>query len=270
MSSSWSCPGLRLVRVLLLSPRYVPPRVLAATLPGRGSLRRACRSQSSSMRFLPAVGYALDVLLHVLSPAVGCALLFFCTCLPCCWDCSFHPLWVRSSVIHHDVLDLRRLRLLVDSPLSLTGLLASCLQHHPVWSCSLHVLRVVWRSPSTTHSSPRAARVESVVFSRSCNAMLLSRALLLRSSWHSMSRPPWHSMALLRRFTRALVFDKLFARPRADPRVLFRTLLQSSAALARRCAGWSAGLTSPPASPPATVRGGHSASRDHSSSCSSS
>ena len=44
--------------------------------------------------------------------------------------------------------------------------------------------------------------------------------------------------------TRALVFDKLFARPRADPRVLFHTLLRSSAALPRRCAGWSAGLTS--------------------------
>ena len=51
-------------------------------------------------------------------------------------------------------------------------------------------------------------------------------------------------MALRRRFTRALVFDKLFACPRADPRVLFRTLLQSSAALAHRCAGWSAGLSS--------------------------
>ena len=50
-------------------------------------------------------------------------------------------------------------------------------------------------------------------------------------------------MALRRRFTQALVSDKLFARPRADPRVLFRTLLQSSAALARRCADWFAGLT---------------------------
>ena len=113
----------------------------------------------------------------------------------CSWLCSFHPLWVRSSVIHHGVLELRRLRLLVDSPLSLTELLASCLQHHPVWSCSLHVLRL----------PPRAARVEGVVLSRSCNATLLSRALLLRSSWHSMSRPPWHSMALRRRITRALV-----------------------------------------------------------------
>ena len=64
-------------------------------------------------------------------------------------------------------------------------------------------------------------------------------------------------MALRRRFTRALVFDKLFACPRADPRVLFRTLLQSSAALAHRCAGWSAGLTSATCVSPATVRGGH-------------
>ena len=39
-------------------------------------------------------------------------------------------------------------------------------------------------------------------------------------------------------------FDKLFARPRADPRVLFLTILQSSGALARRRAGWFAGLTS--------------------------
>ena len=99
----------------------------------------------------------------------------------------------------------QRPRLFVGSSVSLTELLASCLRHHPVWSCSLHVLRVVWRSPSTTDSSPRAARVESVVFSRSCNATLLSRVLLLRSSWHSMRRPPWHSMALRRRFTRALV-----------------------------------------------------------------
>ena len=52
-------------------------------------------------------------------------------------------------------------------------------------------------------------------------ATLLVRVLLVRTSWHSMSRPPWHSMALWRRFTRALVFDELFARPRADPRVIF-------------------------------------------------
>ena len=62
--------------------------------------------------------------------------------LACCWLRSFHPLWVRSSyplwvrssVIHHGVLDLRRLRLLVDSPLPSTKLLASCLRRHPASS----------------------------------------------------------------------------------------------------------------------------------------
>ena len=48
---------------------------------------------------MPAVGYALVVLLHVLSPAVGCALLFFCTCsflFTRCGSALFCPLWVRS------------------------------------------------------------------------------------------------------------------------------------------------------------------------------
>ena len=58
---------------------------------------------------------------------------------------------------------------------------------------------------SPASSSLVVFAVEGVVFSRSCNATLPSRALLLRSSWHSMIRPPWHSMALRRRFTRALV-----------------------------------------------------------------
>ena len=93
-----------------------------------------------------SVGYALDVLLHVLSPAFGYALLFVFV--------SFHPQWVRSflpavgplfSVIHHGVLDLRRRRLLVDSPLSSTELLASCLQHHPVWSYSLRPLTCAFK-----------------------------------------------------------------------------------------------------------------------------
>ena len=79
-------------------------------------------------------------------------------------------------------------------------------------------------------------------------------------------------MALRRRFTRALVFDKLFACPRADPRVLFRTLLQSSAALALRCAGWSAGLTSATCVPSSHCawRSLFPRHRDHSSSCSGS
>ena len=65
---------------------------------------------------------------------------------------------------------------------------------------------------------PRLHRciAQSVTF-----ATLHGRVLLVRSSWHSMSRPPWHSIALRRRFAGALVFDELFARPRADPRVFF-------------------------------------------------
>ena len=60
-------------------------------------------------------------------------------------------------------------------------------------------------------------------------------------------------------------FDKLLARPRADPRVLFR-----KAWLLWRVVVLVDLLDRPasPASPPATVRGGHSASREHSSSCS--
>ena len=102
------------------------------------------------------------------SPAVGP--LFFTRCgsalLYPLWVRSSYPPWVRSSVIHHGVLDLWRLRLPVDSLLSSTELLASCLLHHPVWSCSLHVLRVVWWSPSTTHSLLRALRVLRPLSSR--------------------------------------------------------------------------------------------------------
>ena len=37
---------------------------------------------------------------------------------PAVGKCSFHPLWVRSFVIHHVVLDLKLLCLVVDNPLS--------------------------------------------------------------------------------------------------------------------------------------------------------
>ena len=50
-------------------------------------------------------------------PAVGFALFlsFSCTCFfPAVGKCSFHPLWVRSFVIHHVVLDLKLLCLVVD------------------------------------------------------------------------------------------------------------------------------------------------------------
>ena len=61
----------------------------------------------------------------------------------------------------------------------------------------------------------------------------LSRAcvLLLRSSWHSMSRlrSSWHSMSRLRSSWHSMSLHRRFPtscspRPRADPRVLFRTL----------------------------------------------
>ena len=58
------------------------------------------------MKFLPAVGYALDVLLHVLFTAVGCALSFLLHVFdPAVGDALFspavgplfsYPLWVRS------------------------------------------------------------------------------------------------------------------------------------------------------------------------------
>ena len=96
------------------------------------------------MRFLPAVGYAL-----------------------------FHPLWVRSSVIHHGVLDLRRLRLLVDSPLTLTKLLASCacrerclleiLQRDIAFSSSALAVIMALHEPPTMalHGSPASLHFRS-------------------------------------------------------------------------------------------------------------
>ena len=124
--------------------------------------------------------------------------------------------------------------LLVDSPLSLTELLASCLQHHPVWSCSLALL-----TPPSARCACREPRLleilqRDIAFSSSSLAVIMALheppAMALHGSPASLHASP--------------CFDKLFARPRADPRVLFRTLLQSSAALARRCAGRFAGLTS--------------------------
>ena len=85
----------------------------------------------------------------------------------------------------------------------------------------LHALRV-WRALSSRDLATRHCFLEFF------------------SLWHSMSRPPWHSMTLRRRFTRALVFDKLFACPRADPCVVLVGLLDQSHLR-----------------PPASVRGGH-------------
>ena len=98
------------------------------------------------------------------------ALLFFlsfsCTCFfPAVGRCSFHPLWVRSFVIHHIVLDLKLLCLIVDNPLFSTDLL---LRHHPIWPCLPKLLASVGavfaprrrcasaRSSTCCATSPRA------------------------------------------------------------------------------------------------------------------
>ena len=66
-------------------------------------------------------------------------LTFFCTCSSLLLGTLFSTRCgstLLSSVIHHGVLDLRLLCLIVDSPLSSTELLASCLQERPVWPSS--------------------------------------------------------------------------------------------------------------------------------------
>ena len=131
------------------------------------------------------------------------------------------------------------LRLLVDRPLSLTELLAS--QSGRV-RCTCCAWSGGLPAPLTLPSARCACREyrlleilqRDIAFSSSSLAVIMALhdppTMALRGSPASLHASP--------------CFDKLFARPRADPRVLFRTLLQSSAAMARRCAGWFAGLTS--------------------------
>ena len=136
------------------------------------------------MRFLPAVGYALFTRCgSALLTRRGSALLSSITMF---WTSASLPARRQSSVLDR-----------ASGFLSLAS--------------SSHVLRVVWWSPSTTPSSPRAARLESVVFSRSCNETLLSRALLSPTMALHGSPASLHANPC---------FDKLFARPRADPRGL--------------------------------------------------
>ena len=98
-------------------------------------------------------------------------------------------------------------------------------QDHP----SVHVLGFTLscvRSPASLFCecvslAPRAPYTPSFAvwclgLSRACAVLLRSSwhsMSRLRSSWHSMSLSPWHSMVFQRRCSRA------------DPRVLFRTLL---------------------------------------------
>ena len=197
------------------------------------------------MLFSPAVGpLYLPAVGPLFLPAVGP--LF----LPAVGPLFCHPSRCSGPQV---------LCLLVDSPLTLTELLASCLQHHPVWSCSLAPLtppsaRCACRERCLFEILPR-----DVALSSSSLAVIMARheppTMALHGSPASLHASP--------------CFDKLFARPRADPRVLFLTILQSSAALARR-AGWFAGLTSTTCVPSSHCawRSLFPRHRDHSSSCS--
>ena len=175
------------------------------------------------MRFLPAVGYALDVLLHVLSPAVACALLSSITVF---WTSASLPARRQSSVLDRA-----------------SGFWSPASSSLVVFASRVR-LRVVWWSPSTT-DSPSSARC-------ACRGRRLLEILQLDVALSSsvlavimvLHDPPTMALHGSRASLHARpCFDKLFARPRADPRVLLRTLLQNSAALARRRAGWFAGLT---------------------------
>ena len=87
VSTCCPCPGPCPGPVLVLDPRYVPPHILAAPFLNDDPYGLSVRSQSSVFSSLPAVGHALDVLLHVFFPAVGNALLTSCR------SALFYPLW---------------------------------------------------------------------------------------------------------------------------------------------------------------------------------
>ena len=74
-------------------------------------------------KFMPAVGYALDVLLHVLFPAVGYALSSLLHVFALLLGMLFsYPLWVRSFLPAVGPLFSTRCG---------SALLASCHQDHP-------------------------------------------------------------------------------------------------------------------------------------------
>ena len=164
-------------------------------------------SRRSGPRYVPAVGYAL------ISPAVGplfscllLAMLFFlpAALLPAVGPLFYHLFHEHPSV---DVLGFTLSR--VRSPASL---FCECVSLAP-------------RAPYT----PSFA-VWCLGLSRACAVLLRSSwhsMGRLRSSWHSMSRSPWHSMVFQRRC------------PRADPRVLFRTLLHVLRVWRALTSGWS-------------------------------
>ena len=109
---------------------------------------------------MSAVDHALDVFLHVLSPAVGCALL-----LPAVGP-LFSSITSFWTTIHHCILDLRLLCFIVDNPFSSTDLLASCHQDpsvrvHPVCMFAQSVIALRRRCLRVRHS-PRERRIHTV------------------------------------------------------------------------------------------------------------
>ena len=120
-----------------------------------------------------------------------------------------------------------------------SALSASFHQDHPSVQVSVFTLSCV-RSPASlfyecVSLAPRAPYTPSFAvwclgLSRACAALLRSSwhsMSRLRSSWHFMSRSPWYSMVFQRHC------------PRADPRVLFRTLLHVLRAWRALTSCWS-------------------------------
>ena len=153
-------------------------------------------------KFMPAVGYALDVLLHVLFPAVGYALLFFCTCWSLftrCGSALFYPLWVRSFLPAVGPLFSTRCGSALFYPLWVrsftscrSALSASFHSGSSICSRSTQAsgLSCV-RTPASLFCecvclAPRAPYTPS--FAVWCLGLSRACAVLLRSSWHSMSR----------------------------------------------------------------------------------
>ena len=144
-----------------------------------------------------------------------------CTCLPCCWVCSSVACsWLCSFLACSWLCSFTSCR----SALLLwvrcgSALLASFHQDHP--SVRVHPVGCLellscTRSPASLFASasvsPRERRTPSFAvwclgLSRACVLLLrsswhsMSRS---RSSWHSMSRSPWHSMALQRAYRQAV------------------------------------------------------------------
>ena len=173
-----SVPLRLLLSSLSLSsdPRHVPRRILAATKPERGSLRSVCCSRSFLLvlacswlcSFLPAVG-------PLFPTRCGSALSY-----PL-WD-----RWVRFSVIHHVVLDLRLLCLPGSSITVLFTLSAGIKQVLAVPVCPSRHSRLGFsscvRSPASMLASASVSLRERRTHNRLCNV----RPRFRQGSWLSL------------------------------------------------------------------------------------